>query len=63
MLGRLTQPLLSPSGENREGYVPNVLYTCGAMKHGDALFLPYGVADSSVSFAMVDLKSLLAEIR
>ncbi|WP_395646460.1 glycoside hydrolase family 130 protein [Terricaulis sp.] len=63
VLGRLTEPLLSPSNENREGYVPNVLYTCGAMKHGDELFLPYGVADSSVSFAMVDLKSLLSELR
>lgn len=63
VLGRLTHPLLSPSDENREGYVPNVLYTCGAMLHGDSLFVPYGVADSSVSFAMVDLKSLLSELR
>ena len=59
VLGRLEHPLLSPSTENREGYVPNVLYTCGAMKHGKHLFLPYALADSSVSFAMVELKSLL----
>jgi predicted GH43/DUF377 family glycosyl hydrolase len=62
VLGRTARPLLSPSNENREGYVPNVLYTCGAMKHGGWLFLPYGVADSAVSFAMVELKSLLAEL-
>ena len=63
VIARLVEPLLSPSKENREGYVPNVLYTCGALKHGDQLFLPYGVADSSVSFSMVELKSLLAEMR
>lgn len=60
VLGRLAHPLLSPSQRDREGYVPNVLYTCGALKHGNSLFLPYGVADSSVSFAMVDLPSLLS---
>jgi len=60
VLGRLPKPLLSPSNENRDGYVPNVLYTCGAMKHGDQLFLPFGIADSSISFAMVDLKSLIS---
>ena len=62
VLGRLPEPFLVPSSENRSGYVPNVLYTCGALKHGNALFLPYGVADSSVSFAMLDLPSLLAEM-
>ncbi|MFT3728995.1 MAG: glycoside hydrolase family 130 protein [Terricaulis sp.] len=62
VLGRTAKPLLSPSHENREGYVPNVLYTCGAMQHGDWLFLPYGIADSAVSFAMVELRSLLAEL-
>jgi predicted GH43/DUF377 family glycosyl hydrolase len=62
LLGRLALPLISPSNETREGYVPNVVYTCGAMIHRDKLFLPFGVADSAVSFAMVDLKSLLAEL-
>jgi len=62
VLGRLSTPLLSPSNENREGYVPNVLYTCGAMKHGDWLFLPYGVADSSVAFSLVELRSLLQQM-
>jgi predicted GH43/DUF377 family glycosyl hydrolase len=60
VLGRTVQPIISPSDENREGYVPNVCYTCGGLKHGDQLFLPYAVADSSVLFAMVDLRSLVA---
>jgi predicted GH43/DUF377 family glycosyl hydrolase len=62
VLGQLSRPLLSPSTENREGYVPNVVYTCGALKHGKSIFLPYGVADSSVAFAMVDTASLLSEM-
>ena len=40
--------------------MPNVVYTCGAMRHGDTLFMPYGVADSSVAFAFVPIKDLLA---
>jgi len=63
VIGRMPEPLLSPSQQDREGYVPNVLYTCGGLRHGRSLFLPYGVADSSVSFAMVDLPSLLAQMR
>ncbi|HVZ99314.1 MAG TPA: glycoside hydrolase family 130 protein [Caulobacterales bacterium] len=62
VLGRLPHPFLSPSTETREGYVPNVVYTCGVMRHGDNLFVPFAIADSSVSFAMVDLKSLLSEM-
>ena len=45
--------------QDREGYVPNVVYTCGAVKHGDRLFVPYGVADSSVAFAFIGIQSLL----
>lgn len=62
VLARLSSPLISPSNENREGYVPNVVYTCGAMKHGEWLFLPYGVADSSVAFSLVEIKSLLQQM-
>ncbi|TVV70012.1 glycoside hydrolase family 130 protein [Sphingomonas solaris] len=63
VLGRTTQPILSAANEDREGYVPNVVYTCGALKHGDRLFVPYGVADSSVAFGFVNIKDLLAEMR
>ena len=63
VLARTTEPLLAPGDEDREGYVPNVVYTCGALKHGDMLFMPYGVADSSVAFAFVPIDSLLAAMR
>ncbi len=60
VLGRTTQPILSPSDEDREGYVPNVVYTCGALAHGRRLFMPFGVADSSVAFSFVDIDQLLS---
>lgn len=63
ILARTVEPLLSPADEDREGYVPNVVYTCGGLRHGDLLFLPYGVADSSVAFAFVPIASLLASMR
>ncbi len=63
IIGRLEGPLISPADEDREGYVPNVVYSCGGMAHGERLFLPYGVADSSVAFAWVDIDELLAEMR
>jgi predicted GH43/DUF377 family glycosyl hydrolase len=60
VLGRATQPILAAKDQDREGYVPNVVYSCGALRHGDKLFLPYGIADSSVGFAFVEIKELLA---
>jgi predicted GH43/DUF377 family glycosyl hydrolase len=63
VLARTSQPLLSAADEDREGYVPNVVYTCGALKHGELLFLPYGVADSLVAFAFVGIKDLLKAMR
>jgi predicted GH43/DUF377 family glycosyl hydrolase len=62
VLGRSRVPLLSPSDAEREGYVPNVVYTCGALVHAGLLLLPYGVADSSVAFATVKLTDLLATL-
>ena len=59
VLGRTKEPLLAAADQDREGYVPNVVYTCGALRHGDDLFLPYGVADSSVAFAFVPIKQVL----
>jgi predicted GH43/DUF377 family glycosyl hydrolase len=63
VIGRSAVPLLSPSDEDREGYVPNVVYTCGAIAHGGRLFMPYGVADTSVSFARIEIADLLAALR
>ena len=62
VLARTSQPLISPSDEDREGYVPNVVYTCGAMKVGQSLFVPYGVADSSVAFGWLGIKDVLASM-
>ena len=59
VIGRTREPLLAAADEDREGYVPNVVYSCGALRHGDVLFLPYGVADSSVAFAFIPIKTLL----
>jgi predicted GH43/DUF377 family glycosyl hydrolase len=59
---RTPRPLLSPSDDDREGYVPNVVYTCGAIANGRKIFVPYGVADSSVTFCWVDIDSLLSEM-
>ncbi|MGC6329630.1 glycoside hydrolase family 130 protein [Rhizorhabdus sp. FW153] len=62
VLGRTRQPILAPQDEDREGYVPNVVYTCGALRHGDNLFMPYGVADSSVAFAFIPIRELLERL-
>jgi predicted GH43/DUF377 family glycosyl hydrolase len=62
VIGRMSQPLLSAADEDREGYVPNVVYTCGAIRDGDLLFVPYGVADSSVAFAFVSIPDLVASM-
>lgn len=60
VLGRTREPILAAKDQDREGYVPNVVYSCGAIRHGDSLFLPYGIADSSIGFAFVAISELLA---
>ena len=62
MLGRTRSPILSAADEYREGYVPNVVYTCGAICLGDNLFVPYGVADSAVCFAFFSVKQMVASM-
>ncbi len=62
VLARSREPLLAAADQDREGYVPNVVYTCGAIRHGDTLFIPYGVADSSVAFAFVPITTLLNQM-
>ena len=59
VIGRTPRPILAANEDQRDGYVPNVVYSCGAMRSGDDLFLPYGVADSSVAFAFISLKSIV----
>lgn len=62
VLGRLREPLLSPNEAEREGYVPNVVYTCGALLHGRELIIPYAMSDFATSFASVSLDELLAAL-
>jgi predicted GH43/DUF377 family glycosyl hydrolase len=59
VIGRLRQPLLSANEAEREGYVPNVVYTCGAILHERELIIPYAMSDSATSFASVSLDDLL----
>ncbi len=60
VLGRLRSPLLSANEREREGHVPNVVYSCGSMAHAGHLILPYAMSDTATSFAVVTLRSLLA---
>jgi predicted GH43/DUF377 family glycosyl hydrolase len=59
VIGRLREPLLSPEGGEREGYVPNVVYTCGSLVHGGHLILPYAMSDKATAVASVPIKALL----
>ncbi|HTD65074.1 MAG TPA: glycoside hydrolase family 130 protein [Candidatus Limnocylindria bacterium] len=59
VIGRLRDPLLAPTEAEREGYVPNVVYTCGALLHGGEVVIPYAMSDSATSFATVSLDKLL----
>jgi predicted GH43/DUF377 family glycosyl hydrolase len=60
VLGRLREPLLRPDPSEREGYVPNVVYTCGAMRHHDKIIFPYAVSDSYCNVATIEIGSLIA---
>ena len=56
---RLPVPLMVPDESERDGYVPNVLYSCGALLHGDTVVLPYGIGDAGAGVALIDLPELL----
>lgn len=58
-IGRLPEPLIAPLEEEREGYVPNVVYSCGSIIHNNTLILPYAVSDYSSTYATVDMDELL----
>jgi predicted GH43/DUF377 family glycosyl hydrolase len=62
VIGRLHEPLLAPEGTEREGYVPNVVYSCGALLHGRELILPYAMSDKATAIARVSLDDLLAAL-
>jgi predicted GH43/DUF377 family glycosyl hydrolase len=62
-IGRLNTPLLSSNNEEREGYVPNVVYSCGSILHNGNLIIPYGMADFASTYASINLQELLDEIK
>jgi predicted GH43/DUF377 family glycosyl hydrolase len=59
IIGHLKEPLLEPDEEERDGYVPNVVYSCGSMLYNDELIIPYGVSDSATTFAHIPVIELL----
>ncbi len=63
VLARSREPLLKLDPSEREGYVPNVVYTCGAMRHGDLIVLPYAVSDTFSNFATIKIADLIATMR
>jgi predicted GH43/DUF377 family glycosyl hydrolase len=62
IVGQLREPLLSPTADEQNGYVPNVVYSCGALLHADTLVVPYGIGDSAIGVATVSLNELLAAL-
>ncbi len=62
VLGRSREPLIAPEEDERSGYVPNVVYTCGAMRQNDVILIPYALSDHSTTFAFVSLEDLLASL-
>lgn len=62
VIGRLIEPLLSPNENEREGYVPNVLYSCGGAIHGDELIIPYAMSDQASSIAKVKVSELIKKL-
>jgi predicted GH43/DUF377 family glycosyl hydrolase len=62
VLARSREPLVYPDPTEREGYVPNVVYTCGAMRHGDRIILPYAVSDTFSNFATIEIAALMKAV-
>ncbi|MDH5681755.1 MAG: glycosidase, partial [Spirochaetota bacterium] len=62
VIGQLPEPLLCPDESEREGYVPNVVYTCGAIIHKEELIIPYAMSDTMSGIATVSVKKLLKSL-
>ena len=62
VLARSREPLVRPKSTEREGYVPNVVYTCGAMRHNDQIILPYAVSDTFSNFATIKIAALMQAV-
>jgi predicted GH43/DUF377 family glycosyl hydrolase len=59
IVAQLREPLLSPGADEQDGYVPNVVYSCGGLVHAGMLVVPYGIGDAAIGFATVPLSELL----
>jgi predicted GH43/DUF377 family glycosyl hydrolase len=59
IVGQLREPLLGPAPDEQDGYVPNVVYSCGGIVHAGNLVVPYGIGDAAIGFATVPLSELL----
>jgi predicted GH43/DUF377 family glycosyl hydrolase len=62
-IGRLKSPLIAPNNEEREGYVPNVVYSCGSIVNNRNLIVPYAMSDYASTYATIDLNELLNELK
>ncbi len=62
IIGHLKEPIITPHGEDREGYVPNVVYTCGALAHRGDLYIPFAMADKSTSFIVIPTVDLVSQL-
>ena len=63
IIGQLAEPLLDPAADEREGYVPNVVYTCGGIVHNGQLILPYGFSDVGIAIATTPIDDLVSRLR
>ncbi|MCK4677509.1 MAG: glycoside hydrolase family 130 protein [Bacteroidales bacterium] len=62
VIARLNKPLIQPAEDEREGYVPNVVYTCGGMQYKDIFYIPYAMSDTMTGFAYINMSELLSEL-
>jgi predicted GH43/DUF377 family glycosyl hydrolase len=62
VLARSPMPIISPGMDRRDGYVPNVIYSCGGFAHDDTLVLPYGIGDQTISIATLSISELLSTL-
>ncbi len=62
VIARLDKPLIEADELEREGYVPNVVYTCGLLQHGNSLIIPYAISDSATGFVTIELEEILNEL-
>jgi predicted GH43/DUF377 family glycosyl hydrolase len=62
VIGQTTRPLIAPRPDEQDGYVPNVVYSCGALRHGDHLVVPLGIADCRIGFATLSISAVLGTL-